>query len=161
MARSKQKVTAIPEEEAAPQNAPSESEKPTEAQNEVGESTSTNEALDAFLARLQGMASFDGGLVWVDCPLEGYKGVRVAFNTDNRYAVEELYRTRPQGLKAADSYRLWSLFIRRIEWPFGIPAPTPDDPQTYEALVSQFNPLAVWCIGEGYNKAKDARWGNS
>jgi hypothetical protein len=158
MAR-KQKVTPAPQEEAA-QNAPSESEKPVEAQGEVGESTSTNEAQEKFLTRLQGMASFDGGLVWVDCPLEGYKGVRVAFNTDNRFAVEELFLMRPPGLKSADSYRLWSLFIRRIEWPFGIPAPTADDPQTYEVLASQFNPLAKWCLGEGYRQAKDARWGN-
>lgn len=122
--------------------------------------TAEQQAEDAFIARLSKVASTDGGLVWVDCPLEGYKGVRVAYNTDNRYAVEQLYLERPNGISLVDDYRLMSLFIRRIEWPFDIPAPTPADPTSYEVLFMQFFSLLKWMRGEGYREAKVARWGN-
>lgn len=118
------------------------------------------EPLEDFLERMKKMASFDGKLVWVDCDLPGYGGVRVAYNVDNRFAVAELFKRRPPDLSMQDTFRMWSLFIRKMEWPWDIPAPTPDDPSTYEVLLDQFQSLVVWLLADGYTQAKTAKWGN-
>src|SRR6478672_3167294 len=68
------------------------------------------EPLEDFLDRMKKMASFDGKLVWVDCNLPGYEGVRVAYNVDNRFAIAELFKRRPADLSMQDTFRMWSLF---------------------------------------------------
>lgn len=120
------------------------------------------ETLEAFKARMMKVASWDGPeLSWVVCDVKGYEGVRVAYNCENEYAISELLRTIPsKDLSNYDSYRMWSLFVRRIEWPFNVPTPTPDDPESYAVIIDQFRSLLGWMLGEGYRKAKEQYWGN-
>lgn len=119
------------------------------------------ETVEAFTARLLQHASFDGVLEWVTCDLPGYLGVRIAYNVDNAFAVTNLFLTRPPGVGLEDTFRLWSLFIRKVEGlPGGMKSPDPDQPKSYEALLLQYRSLLEWIRGTGYERAKVQRWGN-
>lgn len=119
------------------------------------------EPVEVFVERLMKHASFDGVLEWVTCTLPGYDKVRVAFNVDNSFAITNLFLTRPPGVPILDIYRLWSLFIRKIEnLPGGGDSPDPTQPQSYEGLVQQYHSLIDWIRLDGYEQAKVQRWGN-
>lgn len=119
------------------------------------------ESTEAFVARLRGHTSFDGQLQWVPCPLPGYEKVRVGYNVDNAFAVANLFIDRPPGLSLMDTYKLWSLFIRKVEGlPGGAPSPDPEQEQSYERLLLEFRSLLEWARDEGYAEAKSLRWGN-
>lgn len=116
-----------------------------------------------FVERLKEAASWDGGLVKVECDVEGYEGVSVWFNTENTFEMASLFAIAgalPK-LSLDDQCHLMSLFARRFEWPFSTPLPTPDNPDTYKPIFMQFRSLAQWIRGAGYTQAKDARWGNA
>jgi hypothetical protein len=152
MARRKQAVAEPVEVSASTPDSTIEEEAPKEKEDE---------SLQKFLDRLKQTLSFDGTLVWVDCDLPGYEGVRVAYNVDNDYSISQLFALRPEvGVDENDIFRLWSLFVRRIEWPFDIPAPHAEDISSYAVLVEQMKSFVFWMIQVGYVKAKRDKWGN-
>lgn len=136
----------------------------TQADNDLEQAKAELAELEAsFYKRLKSAVSFDAGLQWVDCDLADYQGVRVLYNTENRYEMGILFALeRPiRNIPLADRLRLYSLFVRSVEWPFDLPSPTPDDLTTYEPLIYQFSSLLRWIRNEGYVKAKEEFLKNS
>jgi hypothetical protein len=110
--------------------------------------------------QIKNAISFDGALQWVQCPLEGYENVHIAYNVDNEFSVAELLSRVKVGLDMEDLFRLWSLFIRRIE---GLPGGAKYDlskSENFQPILYNFKRLMFWAVKEGYEIAKRDAWGN-
>ncbi len=63
-----------------------------------------------------------GELVFVNCPLPGYEGLRVGYRLNNRFHVAQQYLNMPADAPLVAHYRIMAQFVRRIEgWNFGRP----------------------------------------
>lgn len=73
--------------------------------------------------RINALRQFDQGrLVYVDCPLPGYEGLRVGYRVNNKFDVAERFRNAPLESRGLTFLVLAAQFIRVIEgWNFGRP----------------------------------------
>lgn len=98
----------------------------------------------------------NGNLQPVDCDLIGYEGVRVWYRTNNKYAIAEAFGSWPRSLElpVEYQYRLWSMFIKRIEWPYDdLTPPTPDNLAPWNWMLREMYDLVMWMRFKGYNTA--------
>lgn len=111
-----------------------------------------------------------GRIVFVECPLPEYEGLRVGFCTSNKYEVAQLLSEIPQKQPPIVHYRVWRLFMQVFDgWTpqngfvdydgNAIPAPDPSRPESYEVLHRKYFDLLQWCRFKGYEAAKEIALG--
>lgn len=105
-------------------------------------------------------ASPVGRLVGLQCPVEGFERLTVWFPVDRAFAIDKRFPNRRKGMSEEDKLELYSMIIHRIDgWDFLEPCPTPDDPQSYEALKTDAFGLLDWAMGTGWKEAMLSVWG--
>lgn len=105
----------------------------------------------------------EGRLMWADCPLPAYQGLRVGYRTNNQLQIMLSIEKRTDSKAIMDDpirfMRFVASYVRRFEgWRLQeddgtpIPAPTPADPESYVILLGDMD-LMAWVCGEGYYRA--------
>lgn len=108
----------------------------------------------------------DGKLVPIKCTVPGFEHITVHFKTSNAWKLiheadsipnEDGWRVARQVMLRARRFEGWNFVDEVTLEP--VQAPTPGDLDTYKPLVltrSDYLPLGIWCLGEGYNAAMES-----
>jgi hypothetical protein len=106
-----------------------------------------------------------GKLVGVQCPLEGYRWLKVWFRINNERAVAELFRLAMPVPTVDAMWAIFPQFVRALEIvPQEDAVPTPEEiaaiveldvrqPSTFARLYDQAEDLLLWMRREGYAEA--------